>query len=347
MKKLSVLLLFAAALFVSCEQQDQPFSQGKAVTFSATSKVGTKTAYSGKVLDGKEAILWENNDVITVWCNQATVYGGSQKYADYKISTTDGVTAKVTPVSAGVELLWGEDETHKFYASYGAKSLAASYVTATISATQTVKESGSNVFVPVLSDNGVMVAAAEANPSDGSVSLTFKPIFTTLQFTVSSGVEDDVEITGFSLKVNEGSKATLCGNFSATLSTTKDPVISVPATAGQEISVAFGTSGKVTLKKDETLTFSVIALPTELTDLVAVFTVNAQEISVPLKKDGAFIRFAAGKKSRITALGVLKPEEPTSDPVGINVDVEDQGVDDYDMNDTGNTGGDDTGNGGN
>ena len=71
-----------------------------------------------------------------------------------------------------------------------------------------------------------------------------------------------------------------------------------------------------------------IAVPQDLTNLTAKFTVDGDEVEIPLKKDGEFITFKAGKKSRINAPGILGPE---TQETGFDTDIDDQDVDDYNI----------------
>ena len=93
----------AAALTVSCEQQEQPSQSSKAVRF--TTSVDTKTSLQGFAQNGVEAVLWENGDVFTVWSDKAAVSGGTQQWADYKVTAAAGAATAVNPASEGVELL--------------------------------------------------------------------------------------------------------------------------------------------------------------------------------------------------------------------------------------------------
>ena len=78
MKKIFVFLLLTSVLFVSCKPKEKPETPAKAVRFTTSSvAVNTKTAYSGTVQDGVEAILWDNGDEFTVWCNEASVEGST------------------------------------------------------------------------------------------------------------------------------------------------------------------------------------------------------------------------------------------------------------------------------
>ena len=56
----------AMLALVSCDKLFVGDRTGKPVTFSASSDVpaGTKTAYSGEVIDGKERINWVDKDPV-------------------------------------------------------------------------------------------------------------------------------------------------------------------------------------------------------------------------------------------------------------------------------------------
>lgn len=332
MKKIIGTLLFAALLTVSCEQQEAQLApQKKAISFT-TESVGTKTTYSGEVQGGKEVIKWQTGDIFSVWCDQAVVGDGSQKKANYKVTaSSQGVATAVTPQSADAEMAWGEG-LHHFFAAYPSGNLVGNKFNANIPATQQVRESSTNVFSPLLYQYGYMVAATDATQDEGAVLLRFRPIFTTLEFTVSPGPDTDVTVSDFRLEGAEGT--TLAGQFQASLSASADPEIAV-SLASSAIQLSFDSGGSVTVGKNQTLTFSVIALPVSLSNLTAVFTVNNQEISLPLNdKSGSPITFAAGKKSRIRALGILAPQtepEPEDTPTDIDVDIDDQDIDDYDL----------------
>ena len=306
MKHLFKLLLLAVVvLFSSCQKQESFTYEGKAISFLAsTSNINTKTAYQGSTQNGKEAILWEDGDTFTVFSNEASIAGSSRKWANYKVTVSGGVATAVSPVSD--ELLWGRG-LHHFYALYPAGDVSGNTVSATIPASQDLTQTSPGVFATNLSQNGYMAAAADGNPGDPTVLLNFKPMFTTLEFVVGPGYDVDAVVSGFRLVVSEGSRTVLSGKFSATLSAQADPQVSVDySSATNEIKVNFGES--VTVNKGESLKFTILALPAELTDLVAVFTLDGVERSFPLvDQNGNPIVIPAGQKARITALGILDP----------------------------------------
>ncbi|MBP5335366.1 MAG: fimbrillin family protein [Bacteroidales bacterium] len=329
MKKYFSLLLIAAALTVSCEKQQessQPLPKGKAVEFSALSSVNTKTEYSGEVVSGKEAIKWVNQDRFTVWCDQ--VQAPEQKWATYRVNVS-GSSSTISPNNPAIQLMWGEDETHTFYASYPAEGLYENKLSGTIPDSQKPSSSSGRVFKPQLSTFGYMVATAQATPDEGEVELSFQPMFSNLEFIVGPGSSTDVTVTGFRLKLPEGSKAYLAGKFTVTMSPTDNPKVEIDYTnASKEIEVNLGT---VTIPKGETMTFPVITFAEDLKDLTAIFTIKygegeEQTLELPLVKDKQSITFAAGRKSRINAPKILGPE---AQEAGITAVIKEQGVDDY------------------
>ncbi len=339
MKKIFGLLLCAAAvLTVSCERQEQPFgfgNKGKAVKF--TTSVGTKTALQGYAQGGVEAVLWEDGDVFTVWSEQASVADSDQKWADYKVTASAGVATAVNPATEGVELLWGED-AHTFFAGYPAGKLQGDKLSANIPSTQKLNKLDDFVFGPALSEIGYMAASAQAQPDAATVNLAFKPLFNVFEFIVSAGETAEVNVTDFRLGVQEGSKVVLAGGFAANLSAQAAPEIVVDYSgASGEIKAQLGDGSGVKLLQGQTLTVSVIALPLDLSALIAYFTVDGKEVAVPLvKKDGSPILFPAGQKARVTALGVLAPQTPPTpptpaDPVVITVEINGIPVTDYDL----------------
>ena len=334
MKRLFGFLFLAAALLVACEQQEQPSSNGKAVRF--TTSVNTKTSFQGYTQNGVEAILWDNGDTFTVWSDQASVSGYSQKWADYKVEAEAGVATAVNPVTERVELLWGQG-LHQFYAVYPSGKLHENIIKANIPDYQIVKETESNVFVPVLSDYGYMYASAQAKPEDGSVNLIFNPLFNTFEFIVSPGNEKDALVSAFRLEVQDGSKLTLAGGFQAALSPDADPRVEIDySNATGTVKLQFGDHRSIRVPKGTTLTFSVVTYPVTMSHLTAVFTVDGKDIALPLAdKNGKFFSFPAGEKARIRALGALGPEAQAA---GITVDLSGQNVNDYDVSTPGEAG---------
>lgn len=328
MKKLSGMLLLAAVLFASCEGQEQPSWQGKAVKFITSSvSENTKTSYQGESQDGIEAILWDNGDTFTVWSDKASVAGSPQQWADYRVKAEGGAATAVNPAKEGVELQWGEG-LHHFYALYPAGEMEGSRLCANIPSFQRTIEDKSNVFLPNLSEYGYMAASAETNPSDAPVKLLFTPMFTTLEFIVSAGPDTEVDVTGFRLTSGEGSKQVIAGDFHAVLSPNADFDVDIDYTnTSEEIRVSLGEHRKVRLAEGKTMTISVVTLPVHLSHLTAIFTVNGKDVQIPLvDSEGQYLVFPAGEKARISALGALEPE---AQPLGFTVAIRGHKVTEY------------------
>ena len=169
-----------------------------------------------------------------------------------------------------------------------------------------------------------MVAAATATKATGVVSLSFKPSFSTIEFIVGPGPNAEAVVSGFRL---ESSSGPIAGDFNATLSTSS-PYYSGFKDSETSISVRFGESGSVSLGRNDRLTFTVITLPKDMTNLTAYFTVDNKEVSIPLKSGESFITFRAGRKSRINAPAVFGPEAVEA---GITTVIEGQDIDEYSL----------------
>lgn len=329
LKRSFVLLLFLAVTAVSCCKHNNGYEgyKGKSITFSTSRTVDTKATFSYP--DGICKIYWENGDVIRIYSPDAIASGGSQNWADYGISVQGGLA--IFPKIKGNELQWGGDGQHHFYAVFPVGDLNGNTVTANIPSTQTTQEARSLVdesyeFFPMLSQYGYMAAAAEVIPNADPVNLVFKPMFTTICFCVSSNGDDDVVVSGFRLESAGG--GALAGGFTAALSAQADPAITInPASTSSSIDVTLDPDGPFNLQKDARLIVSVIVLPQDLTNLTAYFTVNGQDVALPLAgSDGNPIVIHPGQYVNIMALGLLTPGDPGPGP-GPDPEPEDVPVD--------------------
>ena len=222
MKKATIFLacavLLGSAILSGCNKISGP---GAAVRFSAVSKgLFTKTSY-GDDSNGKQALNWENGDVIQIASPTATVTSNSEKnYADYVVTRTstgvpsNGTISLNSNNANGLE--WGDADSYTFYAIYPSTvsnsdiTLTASSgaVSAKIPATPTLTKSSSIKTVEVEDDDitytfnytvyemdmkyAYMTAAAEDVTNGNTVSLEFNPAFTAFEFNLSS---DDEEFT--------------------------------------------------------------------------------------------------------------------------------------------------------
>ena len=177
---------------------------GKAIKFGLSSQK-TKTVYDDK---DSYQINWVNGDQITIFCAEAE----SAKSALYNV--TPASTAKDgTITNAGSDVLqWGGDGlTHHFYAVYpGRTANVDENGIATFSINRNQKctvttTNGYDTDVVAKPDmkNANMVAYTAIEPTDEPVSLSFKPLMTTLEIVVT-GPETNINssnarVTGVSI----------------------------------------------------------------------------------------------------------------------------------------------------
>ena len=247
------------------------------------------------------AMNWTSDDVVRISSPQAS---GSVSGADYTIQGST-LTAK------GTQLRWG-DGIHYFYAVYPAGEISGNVVSANIPSTQNA------------GTKGIMVAAAEAIRSQDPVVLPFKPLYTTLEFVVGSGDYSGIEVSGFRLESAGG--GALAGGFKAALSAQTAPALTIGPSTTSQITVDISP---VILDAGQTIKVTVAALPKDLTNLTAYFTVDGEEQALPLTdQDGNPIVIPACRKTTITATDFLSPtyEEGIA---RFKVTIEGQDVDDY------------------
>lgn len=177
---------------------------GKAIKFGLSSQK-TKTVYDD---NDPYQINWVNGDQITIFCAEAE----SAKSALYNV--TPASTAKDgTITNAGSDVLqWGGDGLkHHFYAVYPgstAKVDENGIATFSINRNQkctvtTTNGYENNVVAKPDMKNANMVAYTAIEPTDEPVSLSFKPLMTTLEIVVKGPVSNinssNARVTGVSI----------------------------------------------------------------------------------------------------------------------------------------------------
>lgn len=190
---------------------------GKAIKFGLSSQK-TKTEYDGK---DPYQINWVNGDQIKIFCAEAE----TAKSALYNV--TPASTAKDgTIANAGSDVLqWGGDAlTHHFYAVYPgstAKVDENGIATFTINRNQkctvtTTNGYDANVVAKPDMKNANMVADTATGPTDNIVSLTFKPLMTTLEIVVKGPATNinssNARVTGISITSTITTKSTKTGD---------------------------------------------------------------------------------------------------------------------------------------
>ena len=177
---------------------------GKAIKFGLSSQK-TRTVYDDT---DPYQINWVNGDQITIFCAEAE----SAKSALYNV--TPASTAKDgTITNAGSDVLqWGGDGlTHHFYAVYpGSTAKVDENGIATFSINRNQKctvttTNGYDTDVVAKPDmkNANMVADTATEPTDEPVSLSFKPLITTLEIVVTGPTTNinssNARVTGVSI----------------------------------------------------------------------------------------------------------------------------------------------------
>jgi len=306
-KALLWVLLPTLVLGVSCERTDEVLSESVRFSMSASGDKETRTAYSGdgtKDAQGlltKERIDWEVNDLVTIYSPEAMKTDWSH-YADYKVtsvSTHDAsyVThatgdlmshAEVVASDGGKGLTW-EVGTNHFYGMYPSKAMFSSTddgyswiamnektMKATIPADQTgrltwtgLTGTGNIVGTPDMRyawmfSNGATGTKGQSDP----VHLVFYPKFTAFEFTIGSGENDSVTLSSFKLETL-ASGAYVAGNFSLD-GDTGAVTVNNDAARTNNVTFTFPTGTVVTPSKS--LTFTVFALPKDLTKMRITFT---------------------------------------------------------------------------
>ena len=352
MKKAFYILLALLPLLAGCTLKDLlAGGAGETVRFSAQTWYdngpATKTAYSGKDENDSyvgsssqyERIDWVNGDKLRIWME---VDASTNDAADYAVTShaTDAThkqnsNAEIAIASGSEELSWlSGTATHTFYSLYPSPAtegvdatkvtLNRNVITATIPSAQVVTaESGTKVFKPDMKSAFMWAATqATANQTDPIV-LGFKPLMTAFEFTVGTAEgASALQITSFTLSA-ENDAPFLTGDFTATINSALNGYTVSNITGGSRaISVDFGASG-VSASYASPITFTVFALPHQLTGLTIRFTLaGGATKSLALKKTvsgvSSFVSFDAGKKYRITNVYVPEPETWT-----YTIDVQD------------------------
>lgn len=202
-------MLCVGAMLTGCSDDEGGTARpaaGTPISFSLTSS-GTRTIYDGT---DPNQINWVEGDQIKIFCAEAE----TAKSALYNV--TPASTAKDGTIAAvGSDVLqWGGDtETHHFYATYpgaanGVTVDANGIATFPINRNQkctvtTTNGYDANVVAKPDMKNANMVAYTATAPTDNAVSLTFKPLMTTLEIVVQGPASNinssNARVTGVSI----------------------------------------------------------------------------------------------------------------------------------------------------
>lgn len=290
-------LLATAVLFTfgSCQDSLVQFRTGELIRFSAGIEMPTTRAtYSNDNGGTIERIDWNENDLIRIYCAQASE-PKDNKYADYKVSsvtaatTGSAVSTAVIEGTGGVGLRWGSGD-HTFYAAYPSPeaegittSIAANVVTAELPAVQAIaslEESDGNYVAKPDLKNMLMTSSSVWNPTtgipDASVFLNFTTLTTAIQFTIKNGTGRTLNLVDLQLISGNGraNAAVTNGVFTVDLENSAKPADEKPyddseytVTYSRSYPSCTGTNNS-TVISDRTLTIPVgtESEPLELAD---------------------------------------------------------------------------------
>lgn len=301
------MILLSAGIVLSlagCQKGTTPVEPtGKAVKFEATSgSIGTRTSFTGdgtettattktddfgrKILT-HERINWTVGDQVMIASDFATIPNTTTKFSTYTVEsmTEDGEKSHATVAEEdnSTELHFVDDQTsYKFWGIYPATagtgtSLVNAQAAYTVDASQapsgaavttnhTVK--GNAVTLTTLAPDmtkAVMLAAAE-NQTVSKVELEFYPGFTAFEFTLNSR-DTEIGLTSMDLLTAEGKS--LAGNVSVEIKTAGNSTYTCTYPTDKKVTYTFPASTVISPTKY--LTFTVFALPEDITGLTLVF----------------------------------------------------------------------------
>ena len=315
MKRALYLLPFVLPFLAGCDLKETPPVAGTQIQFTANTYYengpGTRTSYSGTFWGTSpevERIDWDNGDLIRIWAVDQDALDKSE--SDYSVishqENNQNSVAEISPRGSGLKWL-SDNSQHIFYALYpspdasgfntgdAAKvTLNGPTVTATIPSVQTVTaESGSRTYKPNM-NYAFMWAATRATPGT-TVSLGFRPLTTTFEITVGvDDAEESFQLASFCLEASDPTDGPfLAGDFTATIDNSLAGIsVSDITNASRAITVDLGN---VNVTTDSPVTFTVFAIPQELTGLDMVFNFTNGDCKY-VELDATF---EAGKKYRI------------------------------------------------
>lgn len=332
---ISAAVLLGSLLLLSGCNKNEFGKAGKLVKFGAHSEgVSTRTEYGGKDNDasGLEPIWWKSGDQVRIVSDKAIVTNTSDKnYSDYQFADfVQGNKSRATVTNVGTNgLAWVDGvTTYNFYAVYPATNgLTLGYeegdlgkVMGTIPTPQAVsaheysvsegstagtvypvKDGKYTVYEPDMQYAFMTAKTENVEAENKEVKLTFYPAFTAFEFTFESADPTvDINLTDFRM---ESTSTALAGAFDGDAGARSFNAL---ATAKTVLSLS-NPSALGTIKNGEPKSFTLFAMPHELTDISIYFadkdgqTTRTRVLNLK-DKDGNALKFAAGHKYRIHGL---------------------------------------------
>ena len=330
MQKLTKLFLLTAGIVLSlagCHEgpiQEKEQNFGSDVQFAASAgKPATRTAYSGDIdADKWERIDWIEGDQILVWSDKAVSKADATKHhATYELIAinTQGHESHASlsdPMGAG--LLYESDDSsvkHEFWAVYPATDITPTNgkYNYSIPQAQTAASSkttdGNTVQQPDMT-KAVMLADVKDVVSKQKSELRFYPGYTAFEFELKNKRTDGTTISLKDITLSSTTKSgettvvnTLAGDVTATLLPENATTYAIADGAAETVKYSFG--GTVNIAPEKSLTFTVFALPQQITGLTLTFTYGSGvQRRVTLKRNEQDITFAACWKHRILGLAM-------------------------------------------
>ena len=322
---LSAGLLLAGALCACSDDNGtagQRPSTGSAINFTLADR-DIRTAYDE---NDPLQINWTDGDKVRIYCDEAE----DVKQADYEVVAPINEDNKHTSTLKYNEngLAWGTDDgVHNFYAVYPADdsrvSVQNGIATFTVKneqlceVTGTADANGHYTTTPDMA-NAYMVANLSTAPVD-KVSLTFRPVMTTLNVTVrgrEGNNAEDVTLTGISIvnhnvqspDASRGKFSYEIANHALVNSGSASNNTSARATETTFVRIKNGNDYFLTLQGGQSVTFTVFLPPlpinaeNQVDVLVHATGDTQQEVTIGgnTDKNGQTINYTASSKGSLT-----------------------------------------------
>ena len=254
---------------VSCDKLFVGDRTGKPVTFSASSEVpaGTKTAYSGEVIDGWERINWVDKDPVRMIMFTHGQYDRNPVETDtktyYVVDIHEEGEKSVGKVAAsGAFLTWRENMTHDFYSIYPGNYIGSTNIGYNREINLTLP-SAQHGDIATNMRYAYMAAIHEGytTAGKGSVVLDYYPMVTTVYITLNN--ETQTPMTIRSVRIKSVSGQALVGTYTITSSggtTPFSPQGWGETATSPEVSVVLDDA---TLQPGESTTCVIFLMPTK------------------------------------------------------------------------------------
>ena len=328
MKAIAKSILLGAGILLSLTgcQKGTTVGSGKDVKFKASANnLETRTAFGDVVTENNVAIQridWKSGDKLLIWSDNAVVRE-NRSHPSFSSNNTHIATYSVSNIRAegrksvaniddpaGFGLRYQDDPSLKyaFWGIYPAGAVSAN-PSVNNSAELTLYDTQTGVEPDM--NQAFMTAVALNTEAEKPVELQFYPAFTTFEFILQGGDDDDysLTITKFALE-SEGEGGTdLAGKFVATCSDGTWTYDCEDEGNSRLITVTFPEP--LTVTKGTTASFRFFALPQDLTNLRITFWTNEGTKSTKLMKkgtvnqsngDGEYMTFAGTKYHKIKGL---------------------------------------------